>query len=654
MYKHLPSPVKFREDINGLRAWAVIAVLLFHFPLISLPGGFAGVDVFFVISGYLMTAIVVSKVEKDSFSILDFYMARIRRILPALLVVLLVLLILGWFWLSTPDYKELGKQSAYALTFLSNIGYWQSSGYFDNGAHEKWLLHTWSLAVEAQFYVLYPLIILFIWRFWKGVKALTAALFIIFAISFITNLWLIESKPTLTFYFLPTRGWELAAGGIVYLLARQTSLNKNVNTLFFWSGWLLLFYSFLLINQSLAWPGYWALMPVLGTSLIIYANNQKCKLTNNFLAQWLGDRSYSLYLWHWPLVVFLFFASLQSSWIWVITFFATSVILAHGSFKFIETPTRKFLSSKSFYHEIQVIGIVSIAIGVFAITVNKASFSSRLPEVVEVAANEQNNIDPRRLECVDTASSSGSVGCVYGNNKHIGAYLIGDSHASAVVTSLAEASNQYNLNTQFFGMYRCANILGIKRTDKTSCYEFNNWFFNQKLPQLENGTPVIVVNRLSDYVNSERLRRKGIITFESDSSSENALDYAHQLENAYIKSICKLTENHPVYLVRPIPEMGVNVPKQLSRNIIFHGTTGDIKLKKDDHGRVQNASWKLQDKAISQCGARILNPLDYLCDDNFCYGSKKGRPLYYDDHHLSEFGNKLLIPMFTNIFKEQS
>ncbi|MBD3756334.1 MAG: acyltransferase, partial [Gammaproteobacteria bacterium] len=309
---HLPSPISYREDINGLRAWAVIAVLLFHFSLIGLPGGFAGVDVFFVISGYLMTAIIVGGYEKGSFSIWKFYMARARRILPALMVVMAVLLALGWFWLPTPDYQALGAQSAYGLTFLSNIYYWRSAGYFDAAAQEKWLLHTWSLAVEAQFYVLYPIFVALMWRFWKGLKAITLGLMLLFVVSLLLNLMVTFWRPTVAFYLLPTRGWELAAGGLVYLIARQGWVSASLKARGYWLGWVFLIGSFALIQESFAWPGYWAMLPVLGASLIILGQREACFLTYNRLAQWLGDRSYSLYLWHWPLVVALYFAGLHS------------------------------------------------------------------------------------------------------------------------------------------------------------------------------------------------------------------------------------------------------------------------------------------------------------------------------------------------------
>ena len=286
MYKHVPSPVKFREDINGLRAWAVIAVLLFHFSLIGLPGEFVGVDVFFVISGYLMTAIIVNGQEKGSFSIWKFYMSRIRRIFPALLVVIAALLVLGWFYLPTPDYQELGKQSAYSLTFLSNIGYWRSAGgYFDSGAHEKWLLHTWSLAVEAQFYVLYPLFITLIWKFFKSIKAITVGLILVFIGSLIINIIQTKFYPTAAFYLLPTRSWELASGGLVYLIVKQNLVAESLRNKSLWIGWILVIGSFTFIKEEFAWPGYWAILPVLGASLIILAQNTEFKLTNNSLAQ---------------------------------------------------------------------------------------------------------------------------------------------------------------------------------------------------------------------------------------------------------------------------------------------------------------------------------------------------------------------------------
>lgn len=305
---HLPSPVTYREDINGLRAWAVMATLLFHFSLIGLPGGFVGVDLFFVISGYLMTAIIVSGFEKGHFSIQQFYMARVRRILPTLLVVVATLLALGWFWLPTPDYQALGAQSLHSMGFLSNIYYLRSAGYFDSAASEKWLLHTWSLAVEAQFYLIYPLLLALIWRYWQSLKAIKIGVIVLLLVSLLLNLTLSTLKPSAAFYLLPTRGWELAAGGWVYLLTKQNGTGlatQSFANLRYGLGWLFILSSGFFLSEQLIWPSYWAILPVLGTCWVILAQKENGQLTNNTLAQWLGTRSYSLYLWHWPLVVAL-------------------------------------------------------------------------------------------------------------------------------------------------------------------------------------------------------------------------------------------------------------------------------------------------------------------------------------------------------------
>src|SRR5690554_1232433 len=203
----------FRNDINGLRAWAVVAVLLFHFQVPGFSAGFIGVDIFFVISGFLMTGIILRGLEQGNFSLWQFYMARARRIIPALMLLLVVLLVLGWFWLPTPDYQTLGAQSAYSLSFLSNIHYWRSAGYFDSAAYEKWLLHTWSLGIEMQFYLLYPVFALLVWKIKSGVKTFAWSLVSLFVLSLALSVMASSWKRAAAFYLVPTGGWELAGGG---------------------------------------------------------------------------------------------------------------------------------------------------------------------------------------------------------------------------------------------------------------------------------------------------------------------------------------------------------------------------------------------------------------------------------------------------------
>ncbi len=659
-FPHLPSPVSFREDINGLRAWAVIAVLLFHFSLIGLPGGFAGVDVFFVISGYLMTAIIVGGYEKGNFSVWKFYMARARRILPALMVVIATLLALGWFWLPTPDYQALGSQSAYGLSFLSNIYYWRSAGYFDAAAHEKWLLHTWSLAVEAQFYVLYPLFVAIMWRFWKGLKALTIALLVLFALSLVLNLAVTFWKPTAAFYLLPMRGWELALGGLVYLIARLGWVSDALKAKGFWLGWLLVLASFAFINDSLAWPGYWAILPVVGAGLIILAQKEHCWLTNNAVAQWLGDRSYSLYLWHWPLVVALYFAGLQSDWSWVLGFFALSLLLAHLSYRFVEVPTRAYLSAASLRREIVAISAAGVLIGLAAVSVKLVTFEGRLAKNIESISKESLNMAPNIKECIGAADRDGLLhDCDYGSSISVGVYLIGDSHSQATATSLAQASSDHNVNTRLFSLSGCPSILGVKYAptrgqDADRCKLFLDSVYETLLPSV----PIVIVNRLSYQLFGANEQPKSLrilkpeIYFDYIYENAENLSFQNEFKLAYIKSSCSWSKNNPVFLVRPIPEMGIDVPKALSRNIMFGRGNEDIKITLAEYHERHKLVWEAQDEAAKQCGVKILNPLPYLCDDQYCYGSRNGRPLYYDDDHLSEYGNKFLVPMFEEVFSD--
>lgn len=208
--------MKFRKDINGLRAVAVIAVVLFHFNNEWLPGGFAGVDVFFVISGYLMTKIIFEGVENGTFSILAFYSSRAKRIIPALAVCCLVLVLFGWFFLSVIDYEVLSKHVLSSITFLSNIVYATEQGYFDSSSHEKWLLHTWSLSVEWQFYLLFPIFVYFLLKIMSYGKARIAVL-ITTAFSFLISAIATDIWPSYSYFLLPTRAWEMLVGGIAYL-----------------------------------------------------------------------------------------------------------------------------------------------------------------------------------------------------------------------------------------------------------------------------------------------------------------------------------------------------------------------------------------------------------------------------------------------------
>jgi peptidoglycan/LPS O-acetylase OafA/YrhL len=299
---------KYRADIDGLRAFAVIAVVIYHVFPGMLPGGFTGVDIFFVISGYLITSIIYQNIKNQNFSFFDFYNRRILRIFPALLLMITACLIFGWFSLSSDEYSQLGKHSIFGVGFLSNIVLLNESGYFDKAAELKPLMHLWSLGVEEQFYIIWPIIFLI------GVKLRIKIKYVLIGVlisSFILNIVILEKNVTADFYLPFTRFWELAMGGYLAILLRNRStgdpklLAQNILSVF---GMILIIFSVLFINNYLDYPGWWAIFPVAGSSILIafckdsFLNKRilGCKLIAS-----IGLISYPLYLWHWPLISFL-------------------------------------------------------------------------------------------------------------------------------------------------------------------------------------------------------------------------------------------------------------------------------------------------------------------------------------------------------------
>lgn len=225
---HALSGEGFRTDINGLRAWAVVAVVLYHFGVPGFAGGFAGVDVFFVLSGFLMAGIVIGGVEVGRFSLGGFYLARARRILPALLVLVLAVLVVGWFLLMPSDYQTLGRHARESVFFTSNLRYLAESGYFDASSHEKWLLHTWSLSVEWQFYLIYPLVLAGLARLRPGRAVLLGAHVVVLLGSFALCQFLTATKPSQAFFLLQARAWELLLGGLVFLAGERLTLSARL------------------------------------------------------------------------------------------------------------------------------------------------------------------------------------------------------------------------------------------------------------------------------------------------------------------------------------------------------------------------------------------------------------------------------------------
>lgn len=650
-----PIRTDFRTDINGLRAWAVVAVVLYHFGVPGFSGGFVGVDVFFVISGFLMTGIVIKGLERNNFSLAGFYLARGKRIIPALAVLCAVLLGLGWLVLLPPDYKMLATHSVYSLSFLSNIEFWQEAGYFDLASHEKWLLHTWSLSVEWQFYMLLPIALWCTWRLRAGRAAQAWVLATGFALSLAASVFVTRSDPSGAFFLFHTRAWEMLGGGLVFLLAQPATLPPSVRRWLEIAGLLLIVVAVAMFDKASAWPGWRAMLPVGGAMMVVLANGSSV-LTSNRAAQWLGDRSYSLYLWHWPVCVALFYIELNKVPLAIAAALLCTLVLGHLSYVLVETRSRRLLGPVQ-WRSASVLALAVTVVALPGVAIWKMQgVAGRFSLDIEVAAAEAANFNPRKAQC-HPAKGASSPSCMYGAAERK-VILIGDSHGDAVVSGLAQAGGSGGVMQWTYSS--CPYLPGMKNTpdfmstvkSEFQCAAFNDWVSAQ-LDTTPADIPVLIVGRYAGAALGVNEHQKDVdvpSVYFSKVYPVATHEFLEEFAGHVISTACRAAKRRTVYMMRPIPEMGVNVPKIMSRRLSF-GMDGEVSISMAQYLR-RNA-WILaaQDKARDSCGVKILDPLPYLCRDGRCYGTKAGRALYFDDDHLSEFGNKLLTPMFSEVFK---
>ena len=646
----------FRGDINGLRAWAVVAVILYHFGVPGFGGGFVGVDVFFVISGFLMTGIVVGSLERGKFSLLAFYLARARRILPALIVLCAVLLALGWWVLLPVDYKALGTHAVFSLAFLSNIKFWREAGYFDAASHEKWLLHTWSLAVEWQFYLLLPLVLLAVWKWRPGRRPVMVVMAVGLLLSLALSVVATSLRPIAAFYLLPTRAWEMLAGGMVYLLANRWALTARQRIALEAAGIALVIGSIVGFDASSPWPGWRALVPVVGTAAMLLAAQPASRWTAHSTAQWLGTRSYSLYLWHWPIVVALTYLELQSDPKAIAAGLVLTLVLGDLSYRLVETPARVQLGRLRMSWG--AVGLLGAAVAVAAPGVGvlvKEGVTGRFSPEIEVVSQETLNRNPRMDEC-HPSTGIASPSCVFGGS-NLRAIVMGDSHANGIVSSVAAATLHTDDGVMEWSYSGCPTLQGAHRvSDKErQCAAFFDWAV-EKLKSVPPDIPLVILNNSTNYVVGHsgpwvEKNNKPAVYFNNLYETTSPA-FLTEFSKHLTDTACQLAKNRPVYLMRPIPVMAVDVPKTMSRAMRLDKSK-DISISLADYHERNAFIWAAQDATRDQCGVKILDPLPYLCLDGRCHGAKNGRPLYFDSHHISEYGNKFLVPMFAEVFQKK-
>jgi peptidoglycan/LPS O-acetylase OafA/YrhL len=650
-----PTNAAFRNDINALRAWAVMSVVFYHFAVPGFSGGFVGVDVFFVISGFLMTGIISGGLEKNKFSFIEFYFARLRRILPGLTVLCGVLLVIGWFLLAPDDYVKMAEHVRDSLLFSSNDTFRKEAGYFDALSHDKWLLHTWSLSVEWQFYILLPLILKLSWSIRKNSKLILIALLIIGICSFVACVIKTGSDAAKAFYMLKFRCWEMVFGGIVYFITLSNYSTTRLSKLFFYIGMILVVFSFAFISGEDAWPGYLSLVPVTGAALVIYASNQDVFFNRLSFVQWVGTRSYSIYLWHWPVVVLLAYFQRSESVAWVVAGIIFSLLLGHVSFAAVETPARKGFGLRNLVSSFLLVTLAGIVFLAAEYIGRAEGFPHRVDEQVLKLAQERHNTAKGARDCIfDQDRGMGPLSCTYGG-KSIRAIVLGDSHASALVTAVQSAAGS-DAGVYLWSRAACPFIRGVTAKIGQDCSGFVGWVFEHLKDEPAN-IPVVLIARSSFYAFGNNEGRVGNKVASPPVYFDKPYDYPepeflNMLRRQSINTVCELASHRKVYLMRPIPEMKISVPQLMARYRMM-GVEKRISIPLSEYYSRHQFTFEWQDEARQRCGVEILDPLPYMCDKENCYGDLNGRPMYFDDDHLSEFGNKVLVPMFSKVFKTE-
>jgi peptidoglycan/LPS O-acetylase OafA/YrhL len=642
--------MKYRKDIDGLRAVAVIPVIAFHAGFFGLKGGYLGVDVFFVISGYLITSILTAELLREQFSVVAFYEKRARRLLPALFFVLFVSSVAAFLLLGPQSLKDFGQSVVSVIGFISNFYFYLTSGYFSTAAEEIPLLHTWSLAVEEQYYIFYPLLLMFLW---KSQKVLWNTILSLAICSFITCLVLTTKDFSASFYLPFSRAWELLAGGVVALLQTKLNLVSSLKKEFLGGGGLILvIFSLFMIDQSYLHPGWVTLIPVLGTLLIIgFGENTFVeKLLGLPFFVFIGLISYSLYLWHQPIFAFVRIKSFdEPSKQMMIAATVLAVVLAIVSYFFVEKPFRKkslvtrkkiFLFSGLGLSFFFVFGVVShLSEGFYFRFGADSAFST----VTHSPYRYQCHSSSRKVVSFDSSCQLSGI------NQPEWAVL-GDSHGVELSFSLAEVLGTSNVHQLTFS--GCPPAFEFN-TRVEGCGDFLNKGL-QHIIDSDSIENVVLTFRHLYYLTP--------VKHKYESTSEELNEFkpaklsaaveltASQLRDVYWHSLStaieKLTKaGKQVYLLGPVPEPRTHIKKILNPGFVFQYSGADEKVA------VQRTQFEMQVKNIEsnlikiaqKYGAYLINSKNMLCDQKRYYASLEGKSMFFDDNHLSIYGSRVVI-----------
>jgi peptidoglycan/LPS O-acetylase OafA/YrhL len=630
----------YRRDIAGLRAVAILSVLAFHAAPQWLPGGFVGVDIFFVISGYLITGIVLRELQDDTFSFLGFYGRRIRRIFPALVVVLAFVSAAAWLMQLPPEYKQLGAHVAAGSGFVANVLLYRESGYFDLAAEFKPLLHLWSLGIEEQFYILWPL---FLWLTWRSRQHQFALIIAVAALSFLANAALVRSHPEAAFYLPQARFWELLLGAIL-VYAESTAPRPllgaaRTREAVAWVGSILLLLAMTLVNRSRLFPGWWALLPTGGATALIAAGPHTWlnrQLLGNRVAVFIGLISYPLYLWHWPLLSLTrIIQGTDLAPLSTLILVALAFALATLTYYFVELPLQAYRPQTRMVTTLVTAVAVLAALGLAMETqvILPRSAQYHLDRILR--ASQERAFPGPRLARVEP------YGWLYQQGAAPAQVLFfGDSNMAQYyprIDRILTARPSDPRGIVFASIGGCPPIPGVREDHHPGCEDF----VRQTLAVAHDPaikTVVIGAAWHSYFVDPDPRYRYYFADTAAHSPITIGAPGFLRARAGFAQMVGSLVrEGKAVYLILQIPVDPRIDPQQMVKRRLFalNITVNTETLDKDKTMQAILPVASLLRQIASETGATVLDPLDALCGADACPTvTPAGDPIYSDAGHL--------------------
>ncbi len=654
--------VPYRRDIDGLRGLSVLAVILYHADLALFSGGFVGVDIFFVISGFLITSILLDDAKADKFSIVKFYERRIRRIFPALFFMLLIVSLISTILLLPPDLKDYGQSLAATALSLSNVHFWSEAGYFDMDSRYKPLLHTWSLGVEEQFYIFFPLLLFLIYRF-KQQKKILFLFGGVFLLSLSFSIWSTPLYPKFSFFLPATRAWELMLGSLLALNRLPQIRNITANNVMAAIGLTAILAPVFLYSEATLFPGLNALAPCLGTGIIIHSGIKQQTAIHRLLALkptvLIGLISYSLYLWHWPLFSLYRYYNVNALSVnETLSIIFISTIIAYLSWRFIERPFRdsKPIFSRRHIFVFALLAVATACITGAALHIAKG-FPSRITQDAQSTISVREEVTINRDKCLLPRGKSDlppSESCLFGRKKpgNYNTVLWGDSHADQLVPGLEKYAAEKRFSGRRITKSGCPPLFGAMRVEITGqerqdCRKFNDSVMDLVLNDANIKT-VIIAARWTKYTEGQNRNNSedfAYLTNEKFSApgKQNSRDVFSETLNDTVKMLVK--SGKKVILIGPVPEPGYRVPDCLAKtkSPLFPNLTCKTLLRQDVDTDSQFSHEQLRRIKNEFPRVKIYLPAKAICSKDTCPVEINGAPLYRDKDHLSFKGSEYLI-----------